>query len=96
MQLIFKVVCECGGEMCPIKKDKLPLLSMCNQCRKSGPFWSDVVRLRRVGEHGSSAIDLLREFIRDDEIYANAPITIYPQALYDEARRLLAKIDEGK
>lgn len=37
------ISCLCGGELVPLKKDTLPLLSVCSKCHADGPFWADVV-----------------------------------------------------
>lgn len=34
--------CACGGHYLPLKKDRLPLLSACNLCHQTGPFWADL------------------------------------------------------
>ncbi len=42
-------LCDCGGEFRPLKRDFLPLMSMCDKCHTEGPFWKAIEGLRCTG-----------------------------------------------
>lgn len=53
------LVCGCGGEYLPLKRDRLPLLSACEKCHREGGFWADVQASRRPHFRGCWAVDVV-------------------------------------
>lgn len=37
--MLVSTHCKCGGKWVKLKKDLLPMLSICEKCHESGPFW---------------------------------------------------------
>lgn len=53
--------CDCGGDWAPLKKDFLPMLSVCEKCHADGPFMVDVEKAKAASWHpkGCWALDLI-------------------------------------
>ncbi len=55
--------CSCGCMYMPLRKDKLPVLSICMACYKEGPFWDSLEYQKHP--KGCWVIDLLRGVLYD-------------------------------